>query len=304
MADRSTSTPRSRKRSRISKACEGCRHRKARCNGKQPCDLCAIRQIECTYRQRTRIRPKKTPAPATLSGISSAEDGLEEATRLVEDDNGSAARHNPLVQRVFAGVSAIEEASPLRKVQLYYGPSSSFSLVRQIYYYLHLDGPGVADHTCPAAAEESADDLEYYRYRNLFFGLRESPGCSPPSGIGHEMHDISPLPPLATAQEFLRCFEETTIHMLPFVDPNRLRDSLGLMYGHGSDSAMTDTDAIMTLAALALGGAVTGDTSWSEALHERVKVETAHLVDVVNLEAIQIGLMMICLAPSPLRNAG
>lgn len=43
-------------RQRTSKACELCRHRKARCNGLNPCAVCVRRRGTCTYRTINRIR--------------------------------------------------------------------------------------------------------------------------------------------------------------------------------------------------------------------------------------------------------
>lgn len=50
------------KRQRVSLACDTCRKKKIKCNGKTPaCTNCVNNKLECTYTQPERkIKPKKT----------------------------------------------------------------------------------------------------------------------------------------------------------------------------------------------------------------------------------------------------
>ncbi|TKX25991.1 fungal specific transcription factor domain-containing protein 17 [Elsinoe australis] len=76
-------TPETRQRSKVTRACDSCKARKARCTGEQPCQSCTRRKIACRYetvysrgkspppRRRTSEaldQPSHTPQSASLNG--------------------------------------------------------------------------------------------------------------------------------------------------------------------------------------------------------------------------------------------
>lgn len=50
------------KRRRVTRACDNCRHKKVKCDGKQPCIHCTVYSYSCTY-DRPNVRNKNVPAP-------------------------------------------------------------------------------------------------------------------------------------------------------------------------------------------------------------------------------------------------
>lgn len=50
------------KRRRVTRACDNCRLKKVKCDGKQPCIHCTVYSYSCTY-DRPNVRNKKAPAP-------------------------------------------------------------------------------------------------------------------------------------------------------------------------------------------------------------------------------------------------
>lgn len=67
LADRDASNGNTRKRKRISKACESCRRRKEKCDGVQPlCNPCRTAQRTCTYPSQSRRRGL---APGYVHGL-------------------------------------------------------------------------------------------------------------------------------------------------------------------------------------------------------------------------------------------
>lgn len=50
------------KRKRVTRACDCCRHKKVKCDGKQPCIHCTVYSYNCTYDQ-PNVRNKKAPPP-------------------------------------------------------------------------------------------------------------------------------------------------------------------------------------------------------------------------------------------------
>lgn len=56
------SRPGDQKRRRVTRACDNCRLKKVKCDGKQPCIHCTVYSYSCTY-DRPNVRNKKAPAP-------------------------------------------------------------------------------------------------------------------------------------------------------------------------------------------------------------------------------------------------
>lgn len=53
------------KRRRVTRACDECRKKKVKCDGKQPCIHCTVYNYDCTYNQPTRRAiPGSGPVPA------------------------------------------------------------------------------------------------------------------------------------------------------------------------------------------------------------------------------------------------
>lgn len=59
----SYSRPNELKRRRVTRACDNCRLKKVKCDGKQPCIHCTVYSYNCTY-DRPNVRNKKALAPA------------------------------------------------------------------------------------------------------------------------------------------------------------------------------------------------------------------------------------------------
>lgn len=63
------SDPREPKRRRVTRACDMCRHKKVKCDGKQPCIHCTVYLYKCTY-DRPNIRNKNAPGPLPSTQLS------------------------------------------------------------------------------------------------------------------------------------------------------------------------------------------------------------------------------------------
>ncbi|KAL4916321.1 fungal-specific transcription factor domain-containing protein [Aspergillus aurantiobrunneus] len=66
------------KRRRVTRACDECRRKKIKCDGKQPCTHCTVYSYECTYDQPSNRR--RNPAPQYVEAI---EDRLHKAETLL-----------------------------------------------------------------------------------------------------------------------------------------------------------------------------------------------------------------------------
>jgi hypothetical protein len=55
------------KRRRVTRACDECRRKKIKCDGKQPCTHCTVYSYECTYDQPSNRR--RNPAPQYIEAL-------------------------------------------------------------------------------------------------------------------------------------------------------------------------------------------------------------------------------------------
>ncbi|KAK6874944.1 Activator of stress genes protein 1 [Candida tropicalis] len=102
----STSTPTSKhlkngnKRRRVIRACDTCRQKKVKCDGKQPCIHCKVYSYKCTYDQ-PNIRRKKNsgipvpsqPSPAILPMAAQAAVAFGTNSNHNSPDNGQNIQH-------------------------------------------------------------------------------------------------------------------------------------------------------------------------------------------------------------------
>lgn len=70
--------PQPQKRRRVTRACDECRRKKIKCDGKQPCTHCTVYSYECTYDQPSNRRRNATP-----QYIESLESQLKRAKALL-----------------------------------------------------------------------------------------------------------------------------------------------------------------------------------------------------------------------------
>ncbi|KAK7208207.1 fungal-specific transcription factor domain-containing protein [Myxozyma melibiosi] len=67
------------KRRRVTRACDECRRKKIKCDGKQPCTHCTVYSYECTYDQPSNRR--RNPAPFYINQLESR---LQQSTAMLQ----------------------------------------------------------------------------------------------------------------------------------------------------------------------------------------------------------------------------
>ncbi|RDW86517.1 putative C6 transcription factor (Mut3) [Aspergillus mulundensis] len=77
-------TPHMQKRRRVTRACDECRKKKIKCDGKQPCTHCTVYSYECTYDQPSNRR--RNPAPQYVEALESRLHKAEALLRVVLPD--------------------------------------------------------------------------------------------------------------------------------------------------------------------------------------------------------------------------
>lgn len=149
-ADSSTD-PRSRLK-KVSRACDFCKARKARCNGFQPCDKCTAKGRTCHYdAEYTRGRPPTPPsansygtAPAGIDVDANGQNGSHQNVRTLREPNraiGPAPPNQPRATSPELGMAEIQGQVV--------DPTSGFSFLHRAWKRLSARGNQAAldDHT-------------------------------------------------------------------------------------------------------------------------------------------------------------
>lgn len=185
-------------------------------------------------------------------------------------------------------VSATHMASPSCQVQLYYGPTSHFSLMQHVYRDL-VSNPGAPPRPADGI-EEAGAGLDLFSIRRIFFGIPDSHEMGKPNGTG----DMSLMfLPHDLAKILLSGFLSTLYTLMPFQSPERLEASLEDLYTR-TPSAHPDTlTQAMMLLILGIASIGTEHNAWADILFERAKALVVPFDDVVNIQTVQISLLMI-----------
>ncbi|KAE8344812.1 hypothetical protein BDV24DRAFT_160115 [Aspergillus arachidicola] len=269
---------------RISKACQECRKRKIKCNGSNPCKTCHLRNTPCVYRDVIRQRKRKNQTNRDSDSFES-----EVTTRsgygAGPQSPGLPQRRNPSNNyTINNSVSATHVESPSRKVQLYYGSTSNFALMHEIYRDL-------VSHQTPGLekphgeVEEARASLDMFSFRRIFFGTPDEPKESTRSCKSMDMPVM--FLPRELANLFLRRFLSTVYTLVPFRSKESFEQQLEHLYNPVPGARSETWGQCMLLLALAMGALGTEHYRWGDVLYDRVKATCGPLDDIVNLETVQ-----------------
>lgn len=312
---------------RISKACQECRRRKIRCDGGEPCQHCKQRNSECEYRGFVRQRKRKHELLSTNDDgtAAAAADTDEEKSHSVRRSsstrgkaipvrrsasdsipghsngadgvgghtNSSASNHkNGLLDY---SVAATHVASPSCIIQLYYGPTSNFSLMQLMYRQL-VEGLGDGTNNASTSTrrdevEEVGPGLDLFSLRRLFFGdLAGNQDMSVSGGSGSSsLFFIHP----STASRYLERYLSTIYYLLPWQSKEQYRRKVNMLYQNGQDMSLDTPEATIILLILACGASMSGDPDMGDFLLKKAKANAAGFDELVNLQTIQVPLLMI-----------
>ncbi|KAL4912639.1 hypothetical protein BDW62DRAFT_206290 [Aspergillus aurantiobrunneus] len=249
---------------RIPKACQECRQRKIRCSGDNPCKTCQLRRTPCVYREVIRQRRKKNQDPQDSShpGQRPKAEGSSRPESLQSHREEPPLSFNN-------SVSATHMTSPSNKVQLYYGSTSHFALMHEIYRDLTANPAGHSDQGAHGRVEEAGAGLDMLSFRTIFFGIPADPNKEVSRGAnGMDPHIMFLSHELAT--KLLDTFLSSLYGLLPIWPVEVFHRRLDQLYGPHPGSRSDKYQCIL-LMALALGALVTGHHSWGDMLYERVK---------------------------------
>ncbi|KAJ5513768.1 hypothetical protein N7463_003320 [Penicillium fimorum] len=244
---------------RIPRACQECRKRKIKCNGLTPCKTCQLRNTTCIYRDYIRHRRKKHEC--------------EEVGERNSSRHGSPSGVPPSGRRTTSvmndfpnSVSATHMASPSCQMQLYYGPTSHFSLMQHIYRDLVSNPTSQPEPS--GGVEEAGAGLDLFSFRRIFFGTPDFHETNKSLGSG----DLSMMfLPYDLAKLLLSRYLSSLYHLMPLRPKIYYEQCLDRMYRSSPTDhldAFTHAIILLVMASAALG---TDHFAWGDVLFERVK---------------------------------
>ncbi|TFB02890.1 Zinc finger protein grt1 [Trichoderma ghanense] len=274
----------------IGKACEACRARKTRCDGKEPCARCLNRSVSCVYRSRTRNRPRKsqtqTPVAAAAASSSGASNPDVETPTPNPAPGAPDPRDRPRDDNSWGfhvhSVAAIT-TSPSSIIQLHYGPSSNFSMLHSIYRLI----TGI--QTPLTRREEVAQvgpGLDLFQNRQLFFGDLADGKATMISSDYSAMFLDKEL--CGRALERYLC---TFWHLLPILTKDDFRRRAELLYASPGLFSFDSPDVVVVMLAMAVGASVLEEEAMAQFLFQRASQGADKLSELVNIQAIHIPLL-------------
>ncbi|KAL3481371.1 fungal-specific transcription factor domain-containing protein [Aspergillus californicus] len=274
---------------RISKACQECRKRKIKCNGDNPCKTCQLRRTPCLYREVIRQRKKKSrePQESTNEGIGSIPASTATGTSRADPLQLQPGSQQPPLS-FNNSVSATHMTSACNKVQLYYGSTSHFALMHEIYRDLTAHPTGHPAQGPQGRVEEAGAGLDLFSYRRIFFGIPSESDAA----RGSSMTDMQIMfLPYEMASSFLEQFLSTIYYLLPIWSAQTFHRRLEEMYG-AVPAARPDNYHCILIMAMAIGCLLTEHHAWGDVLYERVKASSSSFDDTVNLQTVQLSMFM------------
>lgn len=293
------------------KACEPCRRRKVRCDGKTPCNRCDKKPEDCTYRLRTRIRKSGIHRAAAAAKADAAgaggrkDDGGGSARNLTSllaatgsaplsspgfskrgPEEGAGTKSNSAYSNVYQGVAAVHEHGT-ENSRLFYGPASQFAFLQQVHRSIISSAPqGQADKEI----QEGDAGLDLFLQRSFFFGTASRIDTS---NLLRPASSLFPEVCIDQARIFIHNFDAWSSRLLPFFTRDELDKMLENLYSEDEhvQNRLSQTKAL-TLAVLALGALATPQTDIGEMLLAKAKYEALIFDDTVSLQMIQFSLLV------------
>lgn len=314
------------------KACEPCRRRKVRCDGKTPCNRCEKKPEDCTYRLRTRIRKSGIHRAAAIKAGAAAGGGGGGGGggRKDSGDNssgdGGGGGHGGLDGSIRIPTPLPAAPGPslsprgLSKRGAEYSRATkqdtAYSNVYQSVAAVHEHGTensrlfyGPASQfaflqqvhrsiisSTPSGQQADREVQEVGAGLDLFLQRSFFFGTASRIDFSNLLRPASTLFPevcIEQARVFMHNFEVWSSRMMPFFTKDELDKMLQNLYsGDELVQSRPSQTKALTLAVLALGALATPQTDIGEMLLAKAKYEAVIFDDTVSLQMIQFSILL------------
>lgn len=176
-------------------------------------------------------------------------------------------------------------------LQLYYGPSSNFSIVNFIDHLIEGTKPASGPQK---EVQEMGPGLDRFNLRRLYFGdLADSAASWRMTNDTAAM-----LVDRDLASRLLERYLATYWHTMPIWSKDEYRRQLARLYMPSEALSSENPDSIIVLLAMAMGASMLEEEAVARFLFQKAKRWSARLDEMVNVQAVQIALLMISLLPA------
>jgi hypothetical protein len=171
-------------------------------------------------------------------------------------------------------------------LQLYYGPSSNFSIMNFIYHQIEGTRP-VSGHQ--KEVQEMGPGLDRFNLRRLYFGdLADS---AESWRMNNDTAAI--LVDRDLASRLLERYLATYWHVMPIWSKDEYRRQLARLYVPAEMFSSENPDTIIVLLAMAMGASMLEEEAIAQFLFQKAKRWSSRLDEMVNVQAVQMALLMI-----------
>ncbi|KAL1909294.1 Gypsy retrotransposon integrase-like protein 1 [Sporothrix stenoceras] len=149
------------KRRRVTRACDECRRKKIKCDGKQPCTHCSVYSYECTYDKPSNRR--RNPAPQYIEALESRLQRAETLLRKFMPDVDLADPNlDPMVQQEFQNRerARIQAAKQRQEEQQQQQQQTAHAQQQQLQQQQQQRQPGAGGDAPDAEGEELMSMIE------------------------------------------------------------------------------------------------------------------------------------------------
>jgi hypothetical protein len=170
-------------------------------------------------------------------------------------------------------------------MQLYYGSSSVFSFLQQLFRFL-------STHPLTASSIRGTDAISAFSYSKIFFGAdgRETDSRLHRTDLGSSVDLALLSPDLATL--FFGSYLSTMYYFLPFCEAHALRGIFSAAFPFSASEFRRPIDGILIIAILAIGATLTEHVSWADLLNRQAEIDFAAWDETVNLRSVQISMVL------------
>jgi hypothetical protein len=263
--------------SRLRRACEECRRRKLKCDGREPCRSCAKRSSPCVFGQ---VRRRKAISPHHQEPVTSP-----------TNFNAGKFLQPFLVTH--------RESSPGDETicNAFFGPASDISLLLKLYHLLPSSWAG-GSRSGQDEKISANNCLDVFGYRCLIFP--NSQHYLNPRTFQDTPLNLSLLP-FTLAKRFLRNYTSTLLYMLPFQPATCLERWLNEIYCLDASKTCSSAQHAVLFAALSIGTTFTEQSHWGERLFQQAKLLATEMSgSLSNIYTIQATVLMIRSPPLPI----
>ena len=188
-------------------------------------------------------------------------------------------------------VAATHRASPSMLLQLYYGPSSNFSIMHFIHHQIEGTRPALAHQK---EVQEMGPGLDRFNLRRLYFGdLADSVESR---RLANDMGAM--LVDRELASRLVERYLATYWHVMPIWPKHEYHRQLTRLYVPSEIVTSENPDSITVLLAMAMGASMLEQEALAQFLFQRAKMWSARFDEMVNVQAVHIALLMISLLSS------